>query len=127
MFTNVGAFEEDGGRLEEEVSGGKTVSAAGGNGNDEVMDESRDGEGEEKGDARPGTTDERFEEKLMRELAEGGVPSETPEFADGGGAEGLVHDRRSIETGGLPGPGEKLEEAKVEKQDQADHPDPALD
>ena len=76
--------------------------AHGGQGDDEVVEESRGGEGEEECDAGIGAAGERFEKELAGELMEGGVPAVVPEVGDRGGEQGLIHERRSVSAGLLP-------------------------
>src|SRR5688572_15706378 len=78
------------------------ITAAGGKGYDEIVDEAAQEESNRNGP--PGTRIPRqgLEQETMGDVSERCVPAFAPEFADAGGPEGFVHQRPSLNSAGPP-------------------------
>src|SRR5258708_3646384 len=63
----------------------------------------------------------------MSKLTKTEIPTLSPEFAQRGRKERGAHDGSRVDSNLLPGESYYLKTAEVKEQDQAQHPDPALD
>src|SRR4051812_37117061 len=97
LGAQAGTLYGDADRLQGEVEGGEAVTTAGGDGDDEIMDEAGGDEGGEHCAGGAERAAEGAEEQIVGELVEAGVPAVAPEIGEAARAERAVHERLGID------------------------------
>src|SRR5208282_919597 len=126
LFAGSGALDSNPKSLQNEIRGRKAVAPASGHRDHQVMDHPREQENQKCRGPYAEASLERMKDQVIGEPTKAQVPSLSPEFGEGNGAERRKHDGLSVHTEPLPDQGNQMKTAEMQKQDQSDHPQPTL-
>src|SRR5882672_932443 len=119
------ALDQDGQPLQKEIERGQSVTAAGREGDREIMNEPGNQEGAHGGSRNANRSSQSPENKLIRQLIEGRIPTLTPKVRKRSCRQWLAHHGGDPQALLLPCQGQQLEQSKVQRENDTRHPKPA--
>ena len=121
------SFCQSSGALKEEIGGGQSESATGGNRDHQFVSKTRKAEPGHRSGSGTEAPNQGAKYRNASDFTEGTIPAFAPEFGQRPGSPWGIHDRANMETATVPEGRSDFEEAEMKCQENSGHSEPAAE